>query len=176
MKLYIVRHGETEENRLHILQGHLPGTLTKQGKEQIQKTAEELAHKNIPFTCIVSSDLKRAMDSAQILSENLKLPIVPMQTLRERDWGKYTGITIVEAKEKYYKDGKWNFPDSAETDDGIYQRAQNTLKYLSETFPNNTILLVTHGQFARNLLAANQGCSYKEIPSFSNAEVRVLEL
>ncbi len=176
MKLYIVRHGETEENRLHILQGHLPGTLTPQGIEQVRMTAEDLVSQKISFSRIVSSDLKRAMDSAHILADALNVPIIPMQVLRERDWGKYTGITIAEAKEKYYKDGKWNFPDSAETDDEIYQRAQNVLKYLKVNYNDNAILLVTHGQFARNLLAANQGCSYKEIPSFLNAEVRILEI
>lgn len=176
MKLYIVRHGETEENRLHILQGHLPGMLTSQGIEQVRHTAEQLASQNIHFSRIVSSDLKRAMDSAHILADALKVPIIPMEMLRERDWGRYTGITIAEAKEKYYADGKWNFPDSAETDDGIYQRAKMTLNYLKENFHGETILLVTHGQFARNLFGAHQGCSYKEIPSFSNAEVRVMEV
>ena len=37
MNLYIIRHGETEENKQMILQGHLPGTLTEKGKEQIKK-------------------------------------------------------------------------------------------------------------------------------------------
>lgn len=176
MKLYIVRHGETEENRLHILQGHLPGTLTLQGIEQVHKTAEYLLSQKILFSRIVSSDLKRAMDSAQILAENLNLPIIPMKMLRERDWGKYTGITIAEAKEKYFKEGKWNFPDSAETDEEIYQRAQSVLMYLKENYNDEVILLVTHGQFARNLFGAYQGCSYKEVSSFSNAEVRIMEI
>lgn len=176
MKLYIVRHGETEENRLHILQGHLPGTLTPQGIEQVRRTAEYLVSQNITFSRIVSSDLKRAMDSAHILAKELDVPIIPMEMLRERDWGKYTGITIAEAKEKYYTDGRWNFPDSAETDEEIYQRAQNVLMYLKENYNDEVILLVTHGQFARNLFGAHQGCSYKEIPSFSNAEVRVMEV
>lgn len=176
MKLYIVRHGETEENRLHILQGHLPGVLTPQGIEQVRRTAEYLVSQNITFSRIVSSDLKRAMDSAHILAKELDVPIIPMEMLRERDWGKYTGITIAEAKEKYYTDGRWNFPDSAETDEEIYQRAQNVLMYLKENYNDEVILLVTHGQFARNLFGAHQGCSYKEIPSFSNAEVRVMEV
>ena len=42
MNLYIIRHGETEENKQMILQGHLPGTLTEKGKQQIKNTSERL--------------------------------------------------------------------------------------------------------------------------------------
>ena len=64
MIIYIVRHGQTEENLQRILQGHMPGTLTEQGKEQVQRAAEQLSKEGVKFTRIVSSDLKRAMDSA----------------------------------------------------------------------------------------------------------------
>lgn len=126
MTLYIVRHGQTEENLQAILQGHLPGNLTEQGKEQVRKAAERLAEAGVEFKCIVSSDLKRAMDSAHIIAERLHLPITPMKELRERDWGIYTGMAVAEAAEKYKIDGIWRFPDSsAETDKGILQRRQH---------------------------------------------------
>ena len=80
-----------------ILQGHLPGNLTEQGKEQVRKAAERLAEAGVEFKCIVSSDLKRAMDSAHIIAERLHLPITPMKELRERDWGIYTGMAVAEA-------------------------------------------------------------------------------
>ena len=67
MIIYIVRHGQTEENLQRILQGHMPGTLTEKGKEQVRKTAELLAKEGVKFTKLVSSDLKRAMDSAHII-------------------------------------------------------------------------------------------------------------
>lgn len=105
MILYIVRHGQTEENNNRILQGHMPGTLTEEGKKQIQKTAEQLATAKVAFKCIVSSDLKRALDSAQIIADWLQLPIVPNKILRERDWGKYTGMSQKEAAEKYKING-----------------------------------------------------------------------
>ena len=85
MTLYIVRHGQTEENLQAILQGHLPGNLTEQGKEQVRKAAERLAETGVEFRCIVSSDLKRAMDSAHIIAERLHLPITPHErTARAR--------------------------------------------------------------------------------------------
>lgn len=176
MVIYIVRHGQTEENKQKILQGHLPGTLTEQGKEQVRLAAEDLASRNVEFKCIVSSDLKRAMDSATIISNRLKLPVVPMEILRERDWGEYTGMPLSEGKEKYFHDGHWDFPGIAETDDGIFQRAKKTLEILTEQYKDSNIIVVTHGQFARNLLAANIDSSYHDIPSYANAEVRLLHL
>ena len=135
MTLYIVRHGQTEENLQAVLQGHLPGNLTEQGKEQVRKAAERLAETGVEFKCIVSSDLKRAMDSAHIIAERLHLPITPMKELRERDWGIYTGMAVVEAAEKYKIDGIWRFPDSsAETDKEILQRAGNALRHLAEKY------------------------------------------
>lgn len=176
MNLYIIRHGQTEENTQQILQGHLPGTLTEQGKEQVRLAAESLTQRKVDFKCIVSSDLKRAMDSANIIAERLNLSVVPMEILRERDWGEYTGMTIKESAAKYYHDGHWEFPGEAETDEGIFERAKKALAALAEEYGDSNIIVVTHGQFARNLLAAKMHCSYHDIPSFANAEIRLLNV
>lgn len=176
MRLYIVRHGETEENKQRILQGHLPGTLTEEGKEQVRLTAQQLDRLGVSFKCIVSSDLKRATDSAGLIAERLRLPIVQTALLRERDWGVFTGISIAEAADKYQVDGKWVFPDeSVETEEAIWRRAEGALRALAEEYPNDSIVVVTHGLFARNLIAAHLKCSYKEVPPLENAEVRLLE-
>lgn len=175
MTIYIVRHGQTEENIRKILQGHMPGNLTEEGKAQARKAAETLAKEGAAFKCIVSSDLKRAMDSAKIIAGRLSLPVVPMKILRERDWGEYTGMPLAEAKGKYRKDGKWVFPgESAETEERIFLRAVMALEELSRLYCDDTIILVTHGQFARNLIAARTGCSYHDIAPFMNAEIRKL--
>ena len=100
----------------------MPGTLTEQGKEQVQRAAEQLSKEGVKFTCIVSSDLKRAMDSAQIIADKLNLPIIPMEILRERDWGKFTGMSIADAMDKYRVDGKWVFPEgTTETEEGFWR-------------------------------------------------------
>lgn len=175
MKIYIVRHGQTVENTQQILQGHLPGNLTEEGKSQIHATAERLATEGTAFKCIVSSDLKRALDSADILAARLHLSVVPMKILRERDWGKYTGMPLWEAREKFWKKGKWRFPKGdTESEEEILLRAKKTLKELQKRYQDDTIIVVTHGQFARNLIAAHLGCSCRKVASFANAEVRTL--
>jgi len=62
MKVYIVRHGETEESRGGILTGQHDGVLTERGKGHARKIAKEL--KNQAFDHIYTSDLKRASDTA----------------------------------------------------------------------------------------------------------------
>lgn len=148
MIIYIVRHGQTEENLQRILQGHMPGTLTEQGKEQVQRAAEQLSKEGVKFTHIVSSDLKRAMDSAQIIADKLNLPVIPREILRERDWGKFTGMSIADAMDKYRVDGKWVFPEgTTETEEGIYEpptklwlscRSNSLMKQLSLLLMDNS--------------------------------------
>ena len=177
MTIYIVRHGETEENLQSILQGHMPGTLTEKGKAQVRTTAKLLAQENVRFTRIVTSDLKRATDSAQIIADELHIPVIPIEILRERDWGKFTGMTIAEASKKYRINGKWIFPDGmAETEEEIYERANKALSELQKLYADETFIIVTHGQFARNLIAAYSKCNYHDVPAFKNAEIRVLNI
>ena len=197
MTLYLVRHGQTEENLQHILQGHMPGTLTAKGREQMRQAARQLAGSGVGYRCIVSSDLRRAMDSAEIIAEELGLPVVPMEILRERNWGCYTGMPVSEAADRFKVNGKWCFPDVRldqqnpevrldqqvrlgqqvpETDEGIYERARKALALLAEQYADDNIIVVTHGQFARNLIAAHFDCSYHEVTPFVNAEVRQLTL
>lgn len=179
MIIYIVRHGQTQENKQRILQGHMPGTLTEEGKEQVRHAAEELSRRGIYFKCVVTSDLKRAFDSAQIISDRLNLQVVPMEILRERDWGSYTGISISEAKDKYVRDGRWEFPitdNPAETEEQIAERAVKALDLLSSLYSDQNIIVVTHGMFARFMIAGHFECHYKEVTSLVNAEIRMLNL
>lgn len=184
MRIYIVRHGETKENLQRILQGHLPGTLTEKGQEQVRQTAERLAKEGAEpdgasgkWTRIVSSDLKRAMDSALIIADRLHLPITPMEILRERDWGQFTGMAIAEATDRFRIDGRWQFPPgTTETEEGIYDRAGKALRAIKQMFGDETLIVVTHGQLARNLIAAHFGCSYHEVTPFANAEIRTIDI
>lgn len=177
MILYIVRHGETEENQQKILQGHLPGTLTTQGKAQVAATAEQLAAMGVPFDAIVSSDLQRAVDSAGIIAHRLGLEVETTAMLRERNWGEFTGMSIAEASERFRIDGRWCFPEgTVETEEEIFARAVNTLAYLKQCYIGKTVIVVTHGQFARNLLAAYHHITFRDVPPLANAEVRVVQL
>ncbi len=88
-RLYLVRHGETEWNRLHIWQGHYGPGLNEAGRKQIEITAEKLENKGI--TSIIASDVKRAVESCDIISSKLHLHPEFYEDFRERDLGDFSG-------------------------------------------------------------------------------------
>ena len=90
--LYLARHGQTEENIARIFQGHMPGTLTVEGIAQAEALRDTL--RNISLDAVVSSDLKRCVDTARIAVEGRNLPWEKMVLLREIDWGSWTGLPL----------------------------------------------------------------------------------
>lgn len=164
IQLYLVRHGETEENVANILQGHLPGHLTKRGREQARHLRDELA--SIPFDALVCSDLLRCRDTADIVNEAHGLPVQPTPLLRERDWGIHTGQSI--------RSLSGGIDASAESVDALFTRARRFLRALLEQHDGQTVLAVGHGLFNRVIQGALAGCSIREIPRMNNAEVRCI--
>jgi broad specificity phosphatase PhoE len=91
MQLFIIRHGETEENRDKIIQGHLPGRLSELGKQQARDAGKKLL-KYGPFDQIISSDLERAKQTAFLISKELPpCKIRHEKRLRERFYGSLQG-------------------------------------------------------------------------------------
>ena len=86
MKLYFVRHGESEANTRHVISNResLFG-LTALGKKQAIILADQL--KDIPVTAIYSSPVLRAKETADILSQSLRQPYQVTEALREYDCG-----------------------------------------------------------------------------------------
>jgi probable phosphoglycerate mutase len=96
MKVYFVRHGETKYNLLHILMGRrIDETLDKHGVEQAKEIAIQLDH-NVDI--IFASPMKRAQQTAFIISNELKLSVHTRDELAERDFGKLTGKSWAEVE------------------------------------------------------------------------------
>ena len=161
--LYLVRHGETEENASQILQGHLPGHLS----EQLHALHDELL--SIPFDAVLCSDLQRCVDSAAILLEGRNIPLTYTPLLRERDWGSLTGASIPVLKTS-------PFPADVETVEAMLQRAQRFLRLMHEQHDGQTVLIVSHGLFCRALRAAHSGRPMAEIDRMQNATFRVIQV
>jgi probable phosphoglycerate mutase len=86
MKLYFVRHGESEANIQHVISNReSPFGLTERGKAQAKALAENL--RDIPITAIYSSPVLRARETAEILSQAFHLPYQITEALREYDCG-----------------------------------------------------------------------------------------
>ncbi len=147
----------------------MPGTLTQRGKEQAIEAVEQL--RSTAFDVCLSSDLKRCVDTTSIVLEHLcqDIPVVYTKLLRERDWGKITGAIVDK--------NSWiDMPDDVESLPAIRSRARVFLEYVSSTFPDETVLVVSHGFMLRILQAVHADVEHKEIVPMTNAEVRMLEL
>ncbi|MGE4300951.1 MAG: histidine phosphatase family protein [Victivallaceae bacterium] len=97
--LFAVRHGETKWNLEERQQGHLDSGLTERGIRQAEFLAEGLSNKNIEV--LYSSDLGRALQTAEIIANKLSLPIHTDSRLRERHLGVMQSLTKKEFSEKF---------------------------------------------------------------------------
>lgn len=102
MKIFLIRHGESEANAKGIDQGQKIDTgLSEKGKEQARKIAERL--KNEKIETIYSSDLKRAKETAKKIAKFHNLEVIQDKRLREYDFGDW--MDLFSAKEKH--EGEW---------------------------------------------------------------------
>ncbi|EPQ57951.1 phosphoglycerate mutase-like protein [Gloeophyllum trabeum ATCC 11539] len=96
-RVYIVRHGETAENRNGIMQGQLDSKLNEVGVEQAKMVAGAL--REVPFESAYSSDLSRAADTAKtILLYHPGVELRREEALRERHMGELQGKPIIARK------------------------------------------------------------------------------
>lgn len=168
--IYLARHGQTEENLMRIFQGHLPGTLTADGIEQAQNLGKEL--EGIQIDCILSSDLKRVVDTVNYAIADRNLPWEKTKLLREIDWGKWTGLKIDSVD-------KQNPPEDAETKEMLYERGKRIVEYIKEKYFGKNVLVVAHGLINRSIQAHILGVDINElynIQHMKNAEVRKFTL
>ncbi len=101
-KLYLVRHGQSAGNAEGRFGGHSATPLSELGLKQAKLTAQTLAKEKID--AIYTSDLYRAVQTAEPLAKLLDLPIVKTPAFRERHVGVLEGLTFDESKESFPKD------------------------------------------------------------------------
>ncbi|MDP7140988.1 MAG: histidine phosphatase family protein [Candidatus Woesearchaeota archaeon] len=156
MKLILTRHGETIENQNKIVQGHLPGKLSKEGIQQAKKLALRLKDEKLDY--IYSSDLARAADTAkEILKYHPDTSIEFVEELREGDLGSFTG--------KNKKDIDWNNrPGDMEPRESMRKRVKKLLDSVYTKHPNATILFVGHNGINKALISVilNKPAEYME--------------
>ena len=101
-RLYLIRHGQSAGNAEGRFGGHGPTPLSELGQQQAVKTANALAKEGI--SAIYSSDLQRAVQTAEPLAKLLKLRVNTSKAFRERNVGVLEGLTFDESKERYPND------------------------------------------------------------------------
>ena len=99
MKLFLVRHGETESNRLGLALGRADVPLNERGRWQAQRLAAALAA--APLAAVYSSPLSRALDTARPIAGEHGLQVQVDEGLTEMDIGEAEGLTFVEVRSRF---------------------------------------------------------------------------
>ena len=154
MKLYFVRHGQTESNKKGTVTGQIDSPLSTEGIEQVKKTILEMSD---DYSEIYSSDLIRCKQTAEILNQKLNLPIQYDIRLRERHFGSLAGKkfkdmdTTGEIREKD-KNQQYDYrPYGGESVEDVRKRLFDFINELSKKKPKGKVLVVTHGGIIRLL-------------------------
>ncbi|MCX7857612.1 MAG: histidine phosphatase family protein [Deltaproteobacteria bacterium] len=150
MKIFVIRHGETEWNREEIFRGKRDIPLNENGRDQAKKTAIFLA----PFRInrIYSSPLVRAKETASIIGESHSVPVEIAEEFSDMNFGTWEGLSLREVQDLYPEEfNKWkNNPqgwkvEGAETLKDVRRRVFKGLKKLIKNAQDNDkIALVTH--------------------------------
>ncbi len=149
-RILAIRHGETAWNVEHRIQGQLDVPLNEMGRWQVHRLALAVADEDI--AAIYSSDLLRAMETAQAVSRGSGDAIVTDVGLRERGFGSFEGMSYAEINERFPEMGeRWRKRDptfgapGGETLNDFYARSIATVTRLAAQHPGRTIALVSHG-------------------------------
>ena len=180
--IYLLRHGETDWNRKHRLQGILDVRLNKAGIGQ----ARALAHRtqNLPIRAVFTSPLARARQTAAIIGAKRNWPIAVIDDLREIDHGVWMGMKLKTIERRHPgRFAAWQFePDKLLLEGGerlqdAYRRAARFLSGLLKAASDGDVLVVGHGVINGLLLGAAAGTGVKRIWEFPqpNASIAVLE-
>jgi len=177
---FVMRHGGTEGNKTDRVSSRVDGMdpLTKEGEEEVQKTAEKLKTEKIDL--IISSDLLRTKQTTKILQEVLGLSekqVVFEPKIREIMAYAFEGKTWAEYP-YMFKQG----PEGNESTQDVRKRVLAFLYEADKKYQNKNILIVTHDDLARLMFSFEKGVQSKngeefwqEYPGFQNAECRKLD-
>jgi probable phosphoglycerate mutase len=149
-ELIMIRHGETDWNRELRFQGHVDVALNAVGLEQAQRLAGRLAGQ--PAHAVYASDLLRTQQTAQPLSLQLGLPVLPEMALREQSFGSVDGMRVDDIKEQHPEAwaGWLRFHEDfcmpeGESTRQFHARVMSVVGRIAADHPRQTLVVVTHG-------------------------------
>lgn len=157
--IVLLRHGQAQNNVEKVLAGRTPGfDLTQEGVEQARSAARMLEPLNI--SSIYSSPIARARHTAEIIAEDIPAEIRMDDCLTELDMGKFTGMRYADIEpvygnvfEKFYTCSPEVEASGIETFDKVRKRMAEMTERMVESHGNETVLLVTHMDPIKAMLA-----------------------
>ena len=169
--ILLIRHGQSEWNKLNLFTGFKNIELSEQGIEEANKAGQNFKNLDIKFNIVFTSELIRAQETAKIILQNLDQwnflnnegKIISNINLNERDYGDLTGLNKKETAEKFGEEQvhKWRrgYSDQPPNGESLEDVVRRVTKYFEETIKpaiqsneNDNILIAAHGNSLRALL------------------------
>ena len=144
--LFLIRHGETEDNVHRLIQGHNDSPLTLEGITATRGRAKKL--KGTIFDAIFCSDLERTRKSLEILLEevDINVDVNYCTDIREIDFGQLSGRNFDDIKDSilfHKKKTHKHYPDG-ESGDSFSKRVLSFVEMTLDVYEGGTILFMTH--------------------------------
>lgn len=170
--LGMIRHGVTDWNMTGRWQGQTDVPLNEEGKRQARALAKYLERQPIRWDVIYSSNLQRAIMTADLISEMLNLGEVRIdERLKERGFGLAEGLTLAERHERFGED--ISAIEGVEPEHHILQRGHDFLRDLLRNEKGRNVLIVSHGAFLKRVF----GLLVSGLPDLyiDNASITIFE-
>lgn len=156
-RIYLIRHGETEWNKDGRLQGNSNVLLSPEGVRQAVLLAEHAPFHTVD--AVYSSDLSRAVMTAEILATKFKLPVIQNPELREASFGDWEGQSLkklaaenLDDFEKFFTRPDKVHPPNGETFLECQARVMTAMENITVKHDGQSVIVVSHGAAIRLIL------------------------
>ncbi|HHU81269.1 MAG TPA: histidine phosphatase family protein [Acholeplasmataceae bacterium] len=149
-KICLIRHGQTDWNKLQRIQGRIDNPINMIGSNQAKTTGLYLKKHDPKWDVIMCSPLSRTIQTAEIIAQQLNYqhPIIVNPNVIEREFGEADGVIITpEVYQRIINDDYKNL----EITTTLQQRARNAIIEIGRKYPNQKVLIVTHSHFIKGL-------------------------
>ena len=153
LKIFLLRHGETDWHKIGRLQGHTDIPLNEEGIEQINAVGDLLLEKGIHIDAIISSPLLRARMSAEIVAKKIGLDngqVTIEPDFIERNFGEAEGLTR-EERQTTFPNGNYAGMESVEQ---LCDRAKNAILKHVGVHADKTLMITAHGSILKAIVTS----------------------
>lgn len=182
MKLFLIRHGQTDWNIKGKIQGSCNIKLNHTGIKQAEELSNKVLENKYKFSKIYSSPQRRSVKTAEILSKVTNIEYISMEGLEEINLGEWEGLSWEEVKEKYpteydewYINRRYTKPPKGESYQDMVERVLKAIyKIISENCDD--VAIVTHSAVIMCLQCCLTNTTFDEMTKFKTDNTSITEI
>ncbi len=182
MKLYFIRHGQTDWNVKGKIQGSYDSELNETGIAQAIELSQKIMESHINISKIYSSKQKRALQTAVILGNEISVECIPFEGVEEINFGEWEGLSWNEVQETYpmtykewYQDRRYTKTPKGESYQELLERVLSAVHKIIATNHDN-VAIVTHSAVIMSLRCYITNTPFHELLQFKMDNADMIEI